>query len=47
MTGTNANILLKAVREYIMQLAKEQIFIAFELAEKEVTDLHKEYQRIY
>lgn len=41
MTGTNADILLKAVNEYLMQLAKEQIRIAFEQAEKEVRDLHQ------
>ena len=41
MTGTNADILLKAVKEYLMEVAKEQIKIAFDQAEKEVTDLHK------
>lgn len=41
MTGTNADILLKAVKEYLVQLAKEQIRIAFEQAEKEVLDLHQ------
>lgn len=41
MTGTNADILLKAVQEYLMALAKEQIRIAFEQAEKEVVDLHQ------
>ena len=41
MTGTHADILLKAVKEYLMQLAKEQIRIAFEQAEKEVLDLHQ------
>ncbi len=41
MTGTNADILLKAVQEYLMALAKEQIRIAFEQSEKEVQDLHK------
>ncbi len=40
MTGTNADILLKAVKEYLMELAKEQIKIAFNQAEKEVQDLH-------
>ena len=40
MTGTNADIILKAVNEYLMTLAKEQIFIAFGQAEKEVKDLH-------
>ncbi len=41
MTGTNADILLKAINEYLMTLAKEQIRIAFEQAEKEVLDLHQ------
>lgn len=41
MTGTNADILLKAINEYLMTLAKEQIKIAFEQAEKEVMDLHQ------
>lgn len=41
MTGTKTDIILKAVNEYLMELAKEQIFIAFEQAEKEVTDLHQ------
>lgn len=41
MTGTNADILLKAINEYLMALAKEQIKIAFEQSEKEVTDLHQ------
>ncbi len=41
MTGTNADILLQAVKEYLFTLAKEQIKIAFDQAEKEVTDLHQ------
>lgn len=41
MTGTNADILSKAINEYLMTLAKEQIRIAFEQAEKEVLDLHQ------
>ena len=41
MTGTNADILLQAVKEYLLTLAKEQIQIAFDQAEKEVTDLHQ------
>lgn len=41
MTGTKTDIILKAVNEYLMELAKEQIIIAFEQAEKEVTDLHQ------
>jgi len=41
LTGTKTDILLKAVNEYLMELAKEQIIIAFNQAEKEVTDLHQ------
>lgn len=40
LTGTKTDILLKAVKEYLMELAKEQIIIAFEQAQKEVDDLH-------
>ena len=41
MTGTDVDYILKGVNEYLMQLAKEQIRIAIEQAEKEVTDLHQ------
>lgn len=41
MTGTDVDYIIKGVNEYLMQLAKEQIRIAFEQAEKEVTDLHQ------
>ena len=41
MTNSNVDILLKAIKEYIMAVAKEQIKIAFEQAEKEVKYLHK------
>lgn len=41
MTGTNVDLILRGVNEYLMTLAKEQIKIAFDQAEKEVTDLHK------
>ena len=41
LTGTNADIILKAVKEYLMELAKEQIKIAFQQSEKEVLYLHK------
>lgn len=41
MTGTNTDILLQAVKEYLLELAKEQIRLAFEQAEKEVEDLHQ------
>lgn len=41
LTGTKTDIILKAVNEYLMELAKEQIRLAFEQSEKEVTDLHQ------
>lgn len=41
MTGTKTDIILEAINEYLMELAKEQIIIAFEQAEKEVLDLHQ------
>lgn len=41
MTGTKTDIILKAVNEYLMELAKEQIILAFEQSEKEVSDLHQ------
>lgn len=41
MTGTNVDIILKSVKEYLMVLAKEQIKIAFDQAEKEVKDLQQ------
>jgi len=41
LTGTKTDIILKAVNEYLMELAKEQILIAFEQSEKEVIDLHQ------
>ena len=41
MTGTKTDIILKAINEYLMELAKEQIIISFEQSEKEVSDLHQ------
>lgn len=41
MTGTNADIILQAIKEYLMTLAKEQIRLAFEQSEKEVQDLRQ------
>lgn len=41
LTGTKADIILDAVNKYLMELAKEQIKIAFEQAEKEVQDLRQ------
>lgn len=41
LTGTKTDIILKAINEYLMELAKEQIVLAFEQSEKEVSDLHQ------
>ena len=41
MTGTSADILLKAVQDYLLALAREQIRLAFVQAQKEVDDLHQ------
>lgn len=41
LTGTKADIILKAVNEYLMELAKEQIYLAFQQAGKELEDLHQ------
>lgn len=41
MTGTAVDSILKGVNEYLLALAKEQIKIAFDQAEKEVEDLHQ------
>ncbi len=41
LTGTKTDIILKAVNEYLMELAKEQIRLAFDQSEKEVADLHQ------
>lgn len=41
LTGTNVDFILEGVNKYLMELAKEQIRIAFEQSEKEVEDLHQ------
>lgn len=41
MTGTAVDHILKGINEYLMELAKEQIRIAFEQSEKEVEDLRQ------
>lgn len=41
MTGTNIDYILEGVNKYLMALAKEQIRLAFEQSEKEVSDLHQ------
>lgn len=40
MTGGDVDIILEAVNEYLMVLARQQIKIAFDQAQKEVDDLH-------
>jgi DNA invertase Pin-like site-specific DNA recombinase len=41
MTNTNVDFILEGVNKYLLALAKEQIRIAFNQAEKEVEDLHQ------
>lgn len=41
MTGTSVDVILEAVNQYLMIVAEQQIRIAFDQAEKEVTDLHQ------
>ena len=41
LTGTLTDIILEAINRYLMELAKQQIYIAFENAEKEILELHR------
>lgn len=41
LTGDRVDLILDGVNRYLMELAREQIRIAFEQAEKEVSDLHQ------
>lgn len=41
MTGDKVDFILQGINRYLMELAKEQIRLAFEQAEKEVADLHQ------
>lgn len=41
MTGTNVDIILQAINEYLKVLRREQIVLAFAQAQKEVDDLHQ------
>ena len=41
LTGSNVDFILKGINRYLLELAKEQIYIAFEQAEKEVEDLRQ------
>ena len=41
LTGSNVDYILEGVNRYLMELAKEQIRLAFEQSEKEVEELHQ------
>lgn len=41
LTGTAVDYILEGINKYLMELAKEQIKLAFKQAEKEVTDLRQ------
>lgn len=41
MTGTDVDVILEALNRYFILLAKKQVRIVFDQAEKEVEDLHK------
>lgn len=41
LTGTSVDYILEGVNNYLMALAKEQIRLVFEQAQKEVQDLHQ------
>lgn len=41
LTGTNVDFILEGINKYLLSLAKEQIRLAFDQAEKEVEDLHQ------
>lgn len=41
LTGDKVDLILEGVNQYLMELAREQIKIAFLQAEKEVSDLHQ------
>jgi len=41
LTGTNVDFILEGINKYLLALAKEQIIIAFNQAEKEVKDLQQ------
>lgn len=41
LTGSNVDFILQGINRYLLELAKEQIRLAFEQSEKEVSDLHQ------
>lgn len=40
MTNTSVDYILSGINRYLLELAREQIILAFEVAQKEVDDLH-------
>ena len=40
-TGTNVDLILEGINKYLLELAREQIKIAFDQSEKEVSDLRQ------
>ena len=45
MTGTNVDYILEGINKFLLELAKEQIKLAFEQSAKEVSDLHTRTQQ--
>ena len=41
LTNTSVDYILEGINRYLMELAREQIALAFEVAQKEVDDLHQ------
>lgn len=41
LTSTDVDLILEGINKYLIKLAKQQVRIAFEQAQKEVDDLHK------
>lgn len=41
LTGTSIDLILQGVNNFLLELAREQIRLAFEQSEKEVSDLHQ------
>ena len=41
LTHTKVDFILEGINRYLLELAKEQIILAFEVAQKEVDDLHQ------
>lgn len=40
-TGSNVDLIIDGINKYLLAVAKEQIMIAFQQSEKEVSDLHQ------